>query len=112
MDYDAYLCTCTIMGIYFNAGDYDSILLGDSGYPLSRYLMTPFLTPWNQSEEKFNSSLHRTSVLIEQTFGILKRKFQTLYFDLRTSPDQAVSYITTCCILHNIGIERGVHFQW
>lgn len=107
MDYDAYLCTCTIMNIYFNAGDYDGILLGDSGYPLSRYLMTPYLTPRTQSEERFNSSLCRTRVLIEQTFGIMKRKFQALHFGLRTSPDQTVSYITACCILHNIGIERG-----
>nr|XP_034324835.1 putative nuclease HARBI1 [Crassostrea gigas] len=87
--------------------DYDGILLGDSGYPLSRYLMTPYLTPRTQSEERFNSSLCRTRVLIEQTFGIMKRKFQALHFGLRTSPDQAVSYITACCILHNIGIERG-----
>lgn len=107
MDNDAYLCTCTIMNIYFNAGDYDGILLGDSGYPLSRYLMTPYLTPRTQPEERFNSSLCRTRVLIEQTFGIMKRKFQALHFGLRTSPDQAVTYITACCILHNIGIERG-----
>lgn len=26
---------------------------------------------------------------------------------LRTSPSQATKYITTCAVLHNIGIERG-----
>lgn len=91
----------------FENGDYDGILLGDSGYPHSRYLMTLILTLRTQSEDRFNSSLLRTRVLIEQTFGIMKIKFQALHVGLRASPGQAVPYITACCILHNIGIERG-----
>ena len=87
-------------------GIHDGLILGDSGYPLTRYLMTPYLTPQTPAEERFNASLCRTRVLIEQTFGILKRKFQALQIGLRTSPEQAVVYITASCILHNIAIER------
>jgi hypothetical protein len=36
----------------------------------------------------------------------LKRKFQALQFGLRTSPEQAIVYITASCILHNIAIKR------
>ncbi|XP_052690636.1 putative nuclease HARBI1 [Crassostrea angulata] len=90
----------------FENGMHDGLLLGDSGYPLTRYLMTPYLAPRTPAEERFNASLCRTRVLIEQTFGILKRKFQSLHFGLRTCPDQAVEYITATCILHNIAIDR------
>jgi hypothetical protein len=87
-------------------GIHDGLILGDSGYPLNRYLMAPYLTPQTPAEERFNASLCRTCVLIEQTFGILKRKFQALQFGLRTLPEQAVVYIKASCILHNIAIER------
>ncbi|XP_048739575.1 putative nuclease HARBI1 [Ostrea edulis] len=90
----------------FENGIHDGLLLGDSGYPLTRYLMTPYLTPRTPAEERFNASLCRTRVLIEQTFGIMKRKFQALHFGLRTSPEQAIVYITASCILHNIAIDR------
>lgn len=46
-------------------------------------------------------------MLIEQTFGIMKRRFQALQVGFRVSPDQAVQYITACVILHNLGIKRG-----
>lgn len=81
---------------------------------IGRLWVSPIQVPYdsvsNTSDPvwgRFNSSLYRTRVLIEQTFGIMKRKFQALHFGLRTSPDQAVSCITACCILYNIGIERG-----
>ena len=38
--------------------------------------MTPFLNPQGEPRIKYNEALCRTRVLIEQTFGILKRRFQ------------------------------------
>ena len=69
--------------------------------------MTPFLNPPTQAEENFNMPLCATQVLIEQTFGILKRRFACLHNELRTSPEQAIVYITACAVLHNLGIEKG-----
>jgi hypothetical protein len=83
------------------------MLLGDSGYPCSHYLMTPYNAPSDAVQERFNRSLCRTRVLIEQTYGILKKRFQCLHYGLRCSPDQAIQYITACVILHNIGIEKS-----
>ncbi|XP_055957011.1 putative nuclease HARBI1, partial [Patella vulgata] len=91
----------------FQNGIHNGLLLGDSGYPCLTYLMTPFLNPTNRHEENFNTSLCRTRVLIEQTFGILKRRFALLHYGIRSSPQQAVIYITACVILHNLGIGRG-----
>ena len=69
--------------------------------------MTPFLAPATPAEERFNESLMRTRVLIEQTFGILKRRFQVLHHEIRAKPSRAVTYTVSSVILHNIGIDRG-----
>lgn len=45
-------------------------------------------------------------MLIEQTFGFLKKRFQCLNL-LRTKPEVAVVYIKAAVTLHNFGIERG-----
>jgi hypothetical protein len=45
--------------------------------------------------------------MIEQSFGILKRRFQVLHVPIRAKPPRAVIYITASVTLHNIGIERG-----
>ena len=69
--------------------------------------MTPFLNPTTPAEERFNAALARTRVLIEQTFGILKRRFQILHNEVRAIPTRAIVYIASCATLHNIGINRG-----
>ena len=84
------------------SGQHNGFLLGDSGYPCLRFLMTPILHPASPAEECFNMSLCRTRVFVEQTFGILKRRFQCLHGELRTTPQNAVKYV----VLHNIGIDQ------
>ena len=91
----------------FEANVHTGFLLGDSGYPCRTFLMTPFLNPSTAAEENYNRSLCSTRVIVEQTFGILKRRFQCLHTELRTDPERAVIYVTACAVLHNLGIERG-----
>ena len=69
--------------------------------------MVPFVSPASDAEEKFNAALGRTRVLIEQTSGVLKRRFQILHKEIITTPATAVIYIVSCVILHNIGIDQG-----
>lgn len=69
--------------------------------------MTPYLNPQTYAHQRFNAFLCRTSVLIEQSFGILKRRFSCLQGILRTTPEQAVGYVVACVILHNLGIQTG-----
>lgn len=90
----------------FERGDHDGLLLGDSGYQCRPFVMTPFINPVNQNEKRYNNALCRTRVLIEQTFGFLKKRFQCLNF-LRTKPEVAVVYIKAAVTLHNYGIVRG-----
>lgn len=88
-------------------GQHDGILLGDSGYPCRRFLLTPFLNPATALEQRFNGALCRTRVLVEQTFGVLKRRFQCLHHEMATSPPQAAVYVVARVVLHIIGIQRG-----
>ena len=82
-------------------------MLGDSGYPCRRFLLTPFLNPGIPAETNYNNALCHTRVLIEQSFGVLKRRFQVLQGTIRTTPETAVNTIVACVVLHNIGIEQG-----
>ncbi|XP_046585276.1 putative nuclease HARBI1 [Haliotis rubra] len=91
----------------FENGLHDGFLLGDSGYPCRRYLMTPYHNTGDlRHKERYTYSLCRTRVLIEQTFGILKRRFPCLSTGLRTNPTRACTYVISCVILHNIGIVK------
>lgn len=91
----------------FENGQHDGLLLGDSGYPCRTYLMTPFNTTNDMRyRERYNTALCRTRVLIEQTYGILKRRFPCLAVGLRTDPGRACQYVVACVVLHNVGILR------
>ncbi|XP_033744292.1 putative nuclease HARBI1, partial [Pecten maximus] len=90
----------------FENGTYDGLLLGDSGYPCRHFLMTPFINPSTNEQQRFNNSLCRTRTTIEQTFGILKRRFACLSVGLRVAPTKAAGIIMACVVLHNIAQEK------
>lgn len=54
-------------------------LLGDSGYPLRPWLMTPILTPLSKQEEMFNRSHVKTRNCVERAFGVLKSRFRQVF---------------------------------
>lgn len=60
--------------LMFERREINGILLGDNGYPLRSYLITPVLTPNAREERRLNLALCNTRVKIENVFGILKRK--------------------------------------
>jgi hypothetical protein len=80
-------------------------LLGDSGYPLERQLMTPFISPSNDSQTKYNKSHIKTRNVVERAFGILKMRFRCLdrsAGQLMLCPERCCLVIISCFVLHNI----------
>ena len=79
-----------------------AFLLGDSGYKLRRYLLTPILVTSTPAEESYNKSHCSTRVKIEQCFGVLKHRFGCLHGELRCTPERACTIICACFVLHNM----------
>lgn len=85
-------------------------LLGDNGYALRTWLMTPFITPGSRSELAYNRKHTRTRSVIERTFGLLKMRFRCLDKSggtLQYSPQKVAAFFVACCVLHNIAIRHG-----
>lgn len=80
----------------------DCIILGDSGYALSHYLMTPLANPITKAEKLYNESQIRSRNVVERTFGVWKRRFPVLFFGLRLKIETTMAVIQSCAILHNI----------
>lgn len=86
-------------------------ILGDSGYPCLRNLLTPYKDFGNLSrrQQNYNIKLAKTRYIIEHCFGILKQKFRQLYhLKLRGDHDIA-NFLRACCVLHNLALEDNYH---
>ena len=98
----------------FESKEISGYLLGDSGYPLKGYLMTPIPNAQEDSEIQFNSAHMRTRNTIERCFGVLKSRFQCVGKNggpLRYPPDKAVKIILCAAILHNIARKYKITDQ-
>eukprot|EP00064_Thunnus_orientalis_P012643 superscaffoldBa00001964_g12678 len=93
------------LGHRFEQGHYDGLLLGDRGYPCTRFLMTPYPDPQTPPERCFNVALSKCRVRIEMTFEVIKSRFNCLR-GLRVSPERACQITTACMVLHNIATMR------
>ncbi|XP_041420063.1 putative nuclease HARBI1 [Xenopus laevis] len=89
-------------------------LLGDSGYAVKPWLITPLLNPLTAAEDNFNSSHKATRCIIERTFGILKSRFRCLDKTggfLIYKPEKVCQIIFSCCILHNYALLHKEHIE-
>lgn len=86
-------------------------MLGDSGYALRPWLLTPIMNAEaNSPEDRYNIAHRRIRSLIERTNGLLKSRFRCLlkHRVLHYKPEVASRIINSCVILHNMCIEENV----
>ncbi|XP_052806484.1 putative nuclease HARBI1 [Mya arenaria] len=85
--HDSFIFRTSTLGCHMernHRGLEDGIILGDSGYACSRYLMTPYRVADTNQKTNFNRGLCRTR--------------------LRKTPANASEVIVACAVLHNIAI--------
>ncbi|KAJ8915261.1 hypothetical protein NQ315_014768 [Exocentrus adspersus] len=85
----------------------NSFLLGDSGYALKSYLLTPLLNPIRPEEIRYNEAHIRTRNSVERTFGVWKRRFPVLAYGLRCKLENALTTIVATAVLHNIARRQN-----
>lgn len=86
---------------------FNALLLGDEGYPISQWLMTPFRQPNSPQQRNFNNVFTKERVIIERCFGQLKRRFPILHYKVRLRLDKVASAIIACFVFHNVAKYLG-----
>ena len=79
-------------------------IIGDSAYPLSNNLMTPYrVRKQNMTieQKKFNTHLASKRAVIERAFGLLGLRFPRLLKLKVQSLEKRINCIVAACVLHN-----------
>lgn len=80
----------------------NNLLVGDSDYPLKKYLMTPLSNLQTIAEERYNESQIRTLNPIEPSYDVWKRRFPILAIGVNVDFETAKAVIVATAVLHNI----------
>lgn len=81
-------------------------LLGDRGYALKKYLLTPMADPRNAAERLYHESQIRSRNVVERSFGVWKRRFPCIGSQLRVKLENVQAIIVSTAILHNLCIRN------
>ena len=83
--------------------------MGDKGYPLEPWLLTPLSNPQGQQERRYNKLHAKSRNVVERSFGVLKGRFRCLlrHRTLHYSDKKAANIVYSCVILHNMLMKAG-----
>lgn len=85
----------------------NGVLLGDSGYTLTQYLLIPLANPTTRAALLYQESQIRTRNVVERSYGVWKRRFPCLRYQLRLKLDTCMAVIVATAVLHNIALENN-----
>ncbi|XP_064645136.1 putative nuclease HARBI1 [Lineus longissimus] len=108
--HDAFILHSSALGQAFERNPPNGWLLGDSGYPSKRWLLTPLANGAAQSieERRYQRRQIKARNVIERCNGVLKQRFRCLRKEMQYSPDKACLIIQACCVLHNIAVRSNI----
>lgn len=93
-------------------GEIGGILLGDSAYTCTKYMLTPLRQPTSPAEIRYNQAQRKTRSVIERAFGIWKRRFPCVGNGLRCSVSTmrifSIHYYS-CLIFSVLTLARQQH---
>lgn len=87
------------------------IPVGDSGYPLRPWLMTPVLHPATEAEQRYTRAQCKTRSVVERCIGVVKSRFRCIDMSggvLQYSPERVCKIIGCAFILHNLCLTYRV----
>ena len=95
--------------IYENAAaffDDENFIIGDSAYPLHRWLITPFRDNGhlNAQQTTFNRRISSVRQNVERAIGHMKGRFRRLREIPFHNAEEICNLITVGCIMHNLCI--------
>uniref|UniRef100_A0A667Z7W3 DDE Tnp4 domain-containing protein n=1 Tax=Myripristis murdjan TaxID=586833 RepID=A0A667Z7W3_9TELE len=88
-------------------------ILGNSAYPLQKWLLKPFHDTGRLTAEQhmFNHKFSRAQVVVENAFGRLKGRWRCLLKRKDCDTQLVKSMVLTCCALHNLCEEHGESYE-
>ncbi|XP_067903110.1 putative nuclease HARBI1 [Heterodontus francisci] len=101
-------------GVFGAQIEVDCWILGDKGYPLCTWLMTPVRHPQCAAEERYNAAHASTRAIIKNIIGRLKMCLHCLDQSgkaLQYTPERVSRTIIVCHALHNLAIRLGSFLQ-
>ncbi|XP_063077094.1 putative nuclease HARBI1 [Engraulis encrasicolus] len=86
-------------------------LLGDSGYPLRPFLLTPHQQPNTDAEARFNGAQSTTRAIVERSIGVWKQRFRCVSKTaggVQLNPTKCCSVVVVTALLHNMALRANV----
>lgn len=110
--HDSYILRNSTVFEKFESGTMgNTLILGDSGYALSRWLMVPFNDPRTSAEERYNTAHKKGRCIVERCNGLLKMRFRCLTKPIMFQPTKASKIVGACGALHNFAIEKRIQLN-